>query len=334
MSKRIISLVLAAVLMLSCASCGLFGEDGISPLSVDGTHIKDQSGNIVQLRGISTHGLSWFPEFVNEEAIATVKSEFSANTLRLAMYTADGGYCTGGSANQETLRQLIYKGVDIAVANDMYVIIDWHILNDNDPNKYKAEAVEFFSGMAEKYKDTPNVIFEICNEPNGNVTWADIKSYAEEVIAAIRENGSNAVVIVGTPSWSQEVDAAAANPIESDDNVVYALHFYASTHKQWLRDRAKAAIDSGLPLFVSEFAICEASGDGVLDKSEGRQWLEFLDENNVGYIAWNLSNKAEASALIKPTAGEEGKFGAADLSEWGEWLSSKMTARAAAETAK
>lgn len=82
----------------------------------------------------------------------------------------------------------------------MYVIIDWHILSDGDPNCYKDEAKAFFSEMAEKYKDRVNVLYEICNEPNG-VDWQTVKEYAEEIIPVIRGKDEDAVVLVGNHDW-------------------------------------------------------------------------------------------------------------------------------------
>ena len=298
-------------------------------LEVNGTTLVDESGKPVQLRGISTHGLAWFPDYVNEDCFEQLRKEWNVNVIRLAMYTAEsGGYCSDG--NQEGLKALVESGVEYAVKQDMYVIIDWHILSDGNPNQHIEEAKVFFREMSEKYKDCNNVIYEICNEPNGNVDWGENKAYGSEVIAVIREQDPDGVILVGTPNWSQMVDQAAADPITGYENVMYTLHFYAATHTDWLRDTMKKAIDGGLPIFVSEYGICDASGNGSIDVEQADAWVQAMDEYGVSYVAWNLSNKAETSAILKESCPKVSGFSPEDLSESGKWLYQMLTGKPSA----
>lgn len=299
-------------------------QEGISPLHVEGSMLCDANGELVQLRGISTHGLAWFPQYVNEECFKELKEDWNANVVRLAMYTAEnGGYCTGG--DKDALKQLVMDGVEYATKNDLYVIIDWHILSDNNPNTYKEESKKFFDEMSEAYKDYPNVIYEICNEPNGGTSWKDVKSYAEEVIAVIRENDEDNIIIVGTPNWSQYVDQAAADPITEYDNIMYALHYYAATHKDDLRKKMVNAYNAGLPIFVTEYGICDASGNGAIDRNQADAWIKEMNNYGISYVAWNLSNKNETSAIIKSSCNKVSGFGKDDLSESGKWLYTMLT---------
>ena len=299
------------------------------PLKVKGTKLCDKKGNPVQLRGISTHGLSWFPEYVNDKCFGELHDKWGVNVIRLAMYTSEyNGYCTGNAENQKALKKLIKQGVKYATDHDMYVIIDWHILSDGNPNTYKAESKKFFQEMSKAFAKNTNVIYEICNEPNGGTSWKDIKSYAESVISVIRKNDKDAVVIVGTPNWSQYVNEAAKNPITKYKNVMYALHFYAATHQDDLRKTMQDAIDGGLPIFVTEFGICDASGNGAINKDQANKWIKALDKNNVSYVAWNLSNKAETSALIQSSCKKTSGFSKKNLSDSGKWLYSVLRKRA------
>lgn len=295
-------------------------------LQVIGTQLCDSNGNAVQLRGISTHGLAWFPDYVNAELFRELHDEWKANVVRLAMYTAEyGGYCSGG--DQKKLKQLIADGVQYATDNDMYVIIDWHILSDGDPNTHKEDAKAFFTEMSEAYSGYDNVLYEICNEPNGGTGWSSIKSYAEEIIPVIRENDEDAVILVGTPNWSQYVDQAAADPITAYSNIMYTLHFYAATHTDGLRSMMVAAIDAGLPVFVSEYGICDASGNGAIDEKQANAWVELMDRYGVSYVAWNLSNKNETSAVFKNSCGKLSGFTQEDLSSSGRWLYDMLTGK-------
>ena len=298
------------------------GEDGYyGRLHVEGTYLADKDDKLVQLRGVSTHGLGWFPQYVNEAAIRQFNEEWGCNVFRLAMYTAEGaGYCTNGDDQKEKLKKLVHKGVEAAIAEDMYVIIDWHVLQDQDPNKYKDEAKKFFEEMAKTYKDDPHVIYEICNEPNGGTSWSMIKKYALEVIPVIRKYAPNAIIIVGTPTWSQDVDIAAKDPITEYDNVMYALHFYASTHTDSLRNKCKTAVKKGLPIFVTEYGICEASGNGVINEKQANLWIEMLDGYGISHVMWNLANKNESSSMIAAGNTKVNGFTEKDLSKSGKWF--------------
>ncbi len=292
-------------------------------LSVKDKDLVDKDGKPYQLKGVSTHGLAWFPDYVNLEAFRTFREKWGANLIRLAMYTGEsGGYCSGG--DQEKLKGLVEKGVDYADQLGMYVIIDWHILSDNNPKINQDEAIAFFDEMSKKYADHKNVLFEICNEPNGGTTWADVKEYAETVIPVIRKNAPNAIILVGTPTWSQDVDQAALDPIKDQKNIMYTLHFYAATHKENIQNKLKTAREAGLPIFISEFSICEASGNGTIDYDSAVDWFNLINEYNLSYAGWNVSNKAEASSLIRSDCTKTSDWTDEELSETGLWLKETM----------
>ncbi len=287
-------------------------------LAVRGTQLVDEHGNPYQIQGVSTHGIGWFPEYVNKAAFQTMRDEWGINCVRLAMYTWEyNGYCSGG--NQEQLKQLVSDGVSYATELGLYVIIDWHVLQDLDPNNNIQSAIAFFDEMSEKYADYDNVIYEICNEPNGGVTWSSIKNYAEQVIPVIKANNPDAIIIVGTPNWSQDVDIASNDPITGYSNIMYAIHFYAETHRDSLRQKMQTAINNGLPVFCSEFGICDASGNGTINTTEANNWIAAMDSNNVSYCIWNLSNKAESSSLIVNSCSATSGWSQNDLSESGRW---------------
>lgn len=291
-------------------------------LYLKGTQIVDKQGNNVQLKGLSTHGLSWFPEYVTKETFQSLKEDFQINTIRLAMYTEEyNGYCSGDEKNREELKQLIDRGVQYAKELDMYVIIDWHILSDGNPLKNIEESKKFFGEMAQKYKDEEHILYEICNEPN-QTSWQEIETYAKEIIPIIRKYNKDALIIVGTPNWSQEVDTITKL---DDQNILYALHFYADTHKEDLRLKFKTALDKGIPIFVSEFGICDASGNGSINKEEATKWLNLLDENHVSYVAWNISHKSETSAIFNSQVNKTSGFLDDDYSESGKWLKDYFT---------
>lgn len=287
-------------------------------LFVSGGRLVNAEGQPVALRGVSTHGIGWFPEYVNANAFRTLRDDYGVNAIRIALYTEEsGGYCTGGDRKQ--LSRLVAEGVACATELGMYAIIDWHTLSDGDPNRHADEAEAFWREMAQTYAGQDNVLYEICNEPNGGTTWASVRAYAQRIIPVIREYDGDAVILVGTPNWCQKLDGPVGSPVD-DDNVMYTLHFYAATHGQALRDELERALDQGLPVFISECSICEASGNGRVDYASADAWMALIRRRGLSYVAWNLSNKDEAAALIRSDCEKRSGWTEAELSETGKWF--------------
>lgn len=288
-------------------------------LSVKNGQLVDKSGKGYQLRGMSTHGLTWFPEFVNESAFKTLRDDWNTNVVRLAMYVDEWGNGQCYMGNKSGSLELLEKGVDICIKLDMYVIIDWHVLNPGDPSKYTNEAKSFFETVSKRYAKYPNVIYEICNEPNGGASWSgNIKPYAEKIIPVIRKNAPNSVIILGTPTWSQEIDKPLSDPLNYK-NVMYAFHFYAATHAG-LRSNVENCVAQGLPVFVSEFGTCDASGGGANDFNETQKWLSYFDKQGISYCNWSICNKDETCSVLRPGTSANGNWSESDLTENGKWM--------------
>lgn len=282
----------------------LLKKDGVMTLS-------DQNGDPIQLRGMSTHGLQWFPEIVNDNAFAALSNDWESNVIRLAMYVGESGYATNPA-----LKDKVIQGIDYAIANDLYVIVDWHVHSPGDPNDSTyAGAMDFFKDISSRYPNNPHLLYELANEPNSNAPgvsndaagWAAVKSYAEPIIKMLRESGNDNIVIVGSPNWSQRADLAADNPI-NDDKTIYTVHFYTGTHKPAAdsKDRgnvmsnARYALEHGIALMATEWGTSEASGNNGPFLDEADQWLEFLNANNISWVNWSLTNKNETSAAFAP----------------------------------
>lgn len=302
-----------------------FGKHGRLQLKkVDGYPapvIVDAQGQPYQLRGASTHGMQWYPEYVNEDAFRVLRDEWGVNMVRLVSYvTQYNGYTTGGQA---ILDSKIAEGVEAAKKLGLYVIIDWHIHEEN-PNTTKAAAREFFEKYAAKYKDYDNVIFEICNEPTGtpwyNGSNNDIYNYADEMCGIIRNAGSDAIIVCGTNTWSQDVHEVKGHTI-GYDNVMYTFHFYSGTHGEDLRNRVKSVSEDGIPVFVTEFGVCAASGNGGYDTANADKWIELCDKYNISFACWSFCNKAESASYLLPSCTKTtGGWLAEDLTETGFWL--------------
>ena len=208
-------------------------------LHVEGTQLVDAAGKAVQLRGVSTHGLTWFPDFLNESLFGQLSADWNCSLIRLAMYSEQ--YC--GPEGEESLA-LMRKGIDLAIRSDLYVLVDWHILKDGDPNENREAAAAFFDRIAAEYADCPNLIFEICNEPNGGTDWGMVKAYSETIIPVIRKHIPDAVILIGTPEFDRNLGDPLLRPLEYD-NVMYVLHFYAASHREGLLAELRTAVEAG-----------------------------------------------------------------------------------------
>lgn len=278
-------------------------------LSVKGTFLMNGKGERVVLKGVSFGWHNWWPRFYNSSVVKMLKDDWNCTVVRAAMgVEPDGGYLT----NPEKALDCIMTVADAAIENKMYVIIDWH-----SHGIHTEEAKDFFTKMAHRYKDSPYVIYEIFNEPVED-SWDTVKAYSEEVIRAIRTVDADNLILVGTPHWDQDIHLAADNPIKEYDNIMYTLHFYAATHKQELRDRADYALSKGLPLFVSECAGMEASGDGPVNQQEWNAWRGWMKKNDISWVCWSVSDKDETCSMVYADAPSEGKWTKSELKDWGQ----------------
>lgn len=275
-------------------------------LQVSGRDMIDVNGEPVVLKGISTHDIMWFERCYNESSLNAMVDEWGINVFRLASYTEE---YIKSSSNAQKRREFIDNMVDLCEQKGIYCIIDWHILNSgtNDP-WYKIDSAKvFFDYMSKKHAGKAHVIYELCNEPNGSISWARIKSYAQEIIDIIVKNDPSSIIITGTPVWSQRVIAAADSPLDYP-NSMYTLHFYADTHKQDLRNAADVALSKNCPLFVTEFGTCNSSGNSGFNVEESIEWFKWMNENNISWANWSFADKDETASLLFPNSCKKGKW--------------------------
>jgi aryl-phospho-beta-D-glucosidase BglC (GH1 family) len=287
-------------------------------LSVNRNHIVGADGKPASLAGPSLFwsNTGWGADrYYNADVVAYIQKDWNATIVRAAIGAdKNGGYAADPDGNFAKAERVI----DAAIAQGIYVIVDWHA---HDAEKNPALAISFFEKIATKYGKSPNVIYEIYNEPLQNVDWKkQIKPYAEQVIAKIRAIDPDNLIIVGTQTWSQDVDKAAADPIKGFSNIAYTLHFYAGSHKQDVRDKAQKALDSGIALMITEWGTVNANGDGGIDKKETELWLTFARKNNLSMCNWALNDKKEGASQLKNGTAADGKWTDANLTEAGRYV--------------
>ncbi|UPZ15640.1 glycoside hydrolase family 5 protein [Flavobacterium humidisoli] len=303
-----VSKILALVFMLGFSFSNAQVETH-GKLSVNGTQLVNKNKEPIVLRGMSFGWHSMWPRFYNKKAVSWLRKDFNCNIVRAALGVELGEYSY--MKNPEFSKKKIEAVIKGAIKEDMYVIVDWHTHNIN-----LKEAKEFFEKISKKYGNYPNIIYEIFNEPDYE-TWAEVKAYSEEIIKVIRENDPDNIILVGSPHWDQDIDLPASDPILGYDNIMYTMHFYAATHGKELRDRTDAAIKKGLPIFISESAGMEASGDGPLNYQAWQDYIDWMEERKLSWILWSVSDKDETCSILYKSAKSGGKWKNKDLKESG-----------------
>ena len=319
------------VFLVFIASLSFSQETPVSQngqLSVCGRKLCNQYGNPIQLRGMSTHGIQWYGwgNCLTENSLDALAYDWGSDVLRISLYVQEGGYETNPVAFTNQVARLI----DEATERGMYALVDWHQLNPGDPNDNLDNARRFFTDIATLYKDQNNIIYDICNEPNGRgVTWNRIKTYADQIIPVIRNIDDNAVVLVGTHGWSTfgvsgqgNLQDVVNNPLQFT-NVMYTFHFYAKSHQDIYLKRLDEASDQ-LPVFVTEFGSQTSSGDGQNDFAMTQRFVDLMQRKQISWTNWNYSDDFRSGAVWKDGTCSGGPWTVDQLKDAGKWIRERM----------
>ena len=272
--------LLTIVLLCWCVGCA-YSARAVDPvkqygqLQVKGAQLCDQQGQPVILHGLNLEWDTRWPRMYNKKYMKTLKREGQYPLLRLAMEVSeDNGYLAHPQQAMACLKPVI----ETAIKQNIYVIIDWHA-----NSMHTQEARQFFGEIAQRYGRYPHIIYEIYNEPIEE-TWTSIKKYASEVISEIRRYDPDNIVLVGCPHWNQDIHLVANSPLDSFQNVMYTVHFYAATHGDDLRQRTEDAVRQGIPIFISECGAMEASGEGPIDLESEAQWVAMCHRLGISFV--------------------------------------------------
>ncbi|MEE1540926.1 MAG: cellulase family glycosylhydrolase [Paludibacteraceae bacterium] len=296
-------------------------------LKLVGNQLSSESGQPVQLKGwssFSTH----YPEVGGCLTVDQFKQmkTWGANIVRMAMYLNDyGGYMSNKADETKKMKEFI----EYAKEAGIYCMVDWHVLQtpggqSGDPNTYLTDAKNFFSEISKYVKDKgyKHVIYEICNEPDQK-PWSNIKNYANALLPSIAANDPNAVVIVGTPSWDQQIlDPVTQGKVTHETlQIMYAFHYYACSHEGLLGNFRSAT--ASIPVFVSEWSGVTFNGDGALCQSAADKLLGYCSGANdgkqvVSWCFWNWGHKNEGSSTFN------GSCSANSLTSIGNYIVGRM----------
>ncbi len=324
--RRFLPLLAGALLLCPPAARAQTPFSINGQLKVCGTKLCNQHGHPIQLRGLSTHGLQWYPwgDCLKDASLESLVRDWGMDILRVSVYIQEQGWAT----DKNKFNAMVDQIVESASARGLYVILDFHLLTPGDPNANLDNAREFFERMVPRHGPRGNVLYEIANEPNG-VPWSRIKEYADQIVPVIRKHDKRSPILLGTMAWSSlgvsgqgPWTQIASSPV-ADDNLLYVLHFYAGEHKDAYRSAARAA-SAKLPLFVTEFGTQAASGDGANDFASAQAWLDLLAEKKISWVNWNFSDDFRSGAVLKTGTCPNGPWTGDRLKEAGTWIQARM----------
>lgn len=277
----------------------------ITPLHVNGEKILDQNGNTIQLRGVA-----WCETYMTERtdvfdplarAVACKAKGFDSIRIPIA-WNPEG---VGNEWHTDSYRNFIYSCVDACIANALYVILDFH--TDQLGSLWGADSqanaltdptwvdawVDWWKSLATKYKDAPNVLYELFNEPNGgtnDIIKDNYRQVAEEAVVGIQSVHPDALILVSDYAIGQIHDAFLT-PTYS--NIVYVFHRYLH-YDGWVSP-------------PNNYPDYYASGDYSTAKSIMKNWYM-----EVGF--W-LADSGTAPVIL-------GEFGAVTTDGgWNHWFS-------------
>lgn len=296
-------------------------------LRVRGTSLVGETGTPVQLTGMSTHGLQWYGwgDCVTEASLDALATDWRADVLRISV-DVEGYQGDGYVGNPERMRADCNRIVEAATARGLYVVVDWHVVGN--PHDFSELARDFFGKVAAEHAGKDNVVYEICNEPT-DVSWAEIRRYADEIVPIIRRHDADGVIVVGTRAWSSLGLSAGASAQEivddpvRDDNVMYAFHFYAADHRDHHRNALADAADR-LPIFVTEWGSMEYTGDGPSDFESSQAYVDLMREKGISWTNWNYSDDWRTSGVWTEAAPDADVWAAENLTETGKWVRERV----------
>lgn len=291
-------------------------------LKVTGNKITDQSGNAVQLRGMSlfwSNSLEGSP-FYNANTVKWLRDDWCIDVIRIAMGVETLGGQAGYLNNASGEKAKVVAVIDACIANGIYCIVDFHTHNAEQSNQTSA-AKTFFTEIATTYGNKANIMYETFNEPI-NQSWSTIKSYHDQLVTTIRAKDPDNIIICGTRNYSREVEEASLNKV-TGTNIAYTVHFYAgggADHNADLRAKVTNAMNNGAAIFCTEYGTCDPSGNGSYNTGNTQTWWTFMDNNKISSCDWSVCNKNETASILTPGTTSTGNWSSGQLTTSGTFV--------------
>ncbi len=304
---------------------GAGGSNGLPWLTVNGNKLQDPTGKTIILRGsalIDIGSLYWYGG-QSAAGITTRLDKIAAagvqgHVVRLPVYpkvdynSGGGATCspcpypvgTGPTAGctpasplsaADYVAKVLKPAVDYATSKNLYVIVDYHQIDNAASGTSAADAKTFWTDIAPRFAGASNVIYEPFNEPiDTNVPWSTLKPVVQQLIDTIRAGAPRNLIIVPSNVWDQHPGDAASDP-PTGTNLMYTAHIYPSNWSSAFQSQVATAAAKA-PVFISEWGYANsdpASFGTSLQTTvngDGASWTAWVTDN-----AWTPSIFGDSS---------------------------------------
>jgi hypothetical protein len=273
-------------------------------IKVEGNKFTNEQGETVVFRGLNASDPDKLLQdgHWNEAYFEEMKA-WGANIVRFPVHPPEWR-----KHGAEGYMKLLDKGIKWAEKNDLYVIIDWHIIGNLKTEQFmrdiyittKDETFKFWDLISKKYGDNPTVaFFELYNEPTtingelGDFSWDELKTLHEKMIKIIRDNNDKTIPLVSGFNWAYDLKPVKNNPVDAE-NIAYVSHPYPQKvdepwEEKWTEDWGYVA--EKYPLVLTEIGYCLEDEPGahipvISDDSYGEAITEYCDKHGISYVVW------------------------------------------------
>ena len=295
------------------ALVGMFGKnyaDYNGQLHVEGMKLKNQFNEEIVLKGLvgfkiregSAHYGKELPfsYYLNEESIDALKS-WGVNVIRIGLQISD--------FKDEQLKEDFYNTIDLLIKKDIYVVLlSWSSLKEGEGTDIVGE---YFVELAKKYKNVPNIIYELANEPAPEISWEYIVQYSNDLISKIRDIDKNKVIIVPCPNADTRPNQVSLSDLKDNEgnaykNIMISYHMYTGNKlTEQLIGYLNDAFSKEIPIFVTEWGTSMSNGHDGFYEAYSNAFLKLLEEYNISWCNFHLTdfNAAEYRAPNSEYAG-------------------------------
>lgn len=252
-------------------------------LSIKNGNLVNQFGEQIRLNGLvgTNYSLNHtkkenFNYYINSESIKALKS-WGVNVLRIGLYPDE-------VEDSEKMEDYL-NTIDLCIENNVYVVV--MVWNNQDINENVDNVKKYFSILSKRYSNSPNILYEIANEPG--IEWNYIKDYCNAVIPVIRQNSKESIIIIPNSSGCTEPNTVVLNDLNYTDNIMTSYHMYVGNMlTQDNVENLKLAIESGVPVFVTEWGTTLSDGNNGFYLEFSNAFMKIMDDYNLSWCNFEL----------------------------------------------
>jgi len=305
-------------------------------LHTQGTKVLDANGKPVWLYGVNIASLEWRNDGDHvEESVNRAITEWKVNLIRLPLAQDRWfGKMTNPTNSAADYRAIVDKLVEVCAASRVYIDLELHWsdcglwVNEGGrlgqhvmPDRH---SLDFWNDVATRYKNHPNVIFGVYNEPH-DVPWnvwrdggmiTDVPAQQnrdqtrtpyeavgmQTLCEAVRSTGAKNLVTVSGLDWGYDLSGVMQGHAIQGRNIVYETHPYANK-TNW--DKCFGAVSEKYPVYVGEWGF---SGNRTNNLEYARNLMDFVRQHNLHWTAWDFHVSA-GPTLIRNWSYEPTVFG-------------------------